>query len=129
MANEKKEGTNFKTSNLIKITKWRCFLIGHSHKEELNDSGYAICDRCGMHEYYDNEKDLRSWPRMNDYPIWHPVYNKFISIKDFFSFKKNEIKEFFFGKTWCSYCETDFLTRKFKNGECPRCGQQDDLPF
>ena len=129
MTSENKEKTEFKSSALIKITDWRCFFIGHSDKEKLNDSGYAICDRCGMHEFYDNEEALRSWPRMKDYPIWGPFYNKLISIRDFLSFKKNEIKEFFFGKTWCSYCETDFLTRKFKNGHCPQCGEQDDLPY
>ena len=36
----------------------KCRLWGHKIGD-LNDSGYAICERCGMHEYYHNEHNYK----------------------------------------------------------------------
>lgn len=56
------------------ITNWICFVIGHSHKSGTNDSGYGICDRCQMHDYYDSDPEIRAWPRKWHYPFWGRTY-------------------------------------------------------
>lgn len=34
--------------------KIKCFFFGHKISEENEDCGYAVCERCKAHEYYDS---------------------------------------------------------------------------
>lgn len=35
--------------------KTKCFFLGHKIDDKFTDSGYYVCERCGMHEYWNNK--------------------------------------------------------------------------
>lgn len=41
--------------NRISIITKRIACLFFGHKEDCNDSGYNVCSRCEMHEYYDHD--------------------------------------------------------------------------
>lgn len=111
------------------ITNWKCFMVGHSFEENLNDSGYGICDRCLMHSYYDNDREIRGWPRMDNYPIWMPLFNRTIRLSVYIRSRFFQLKKYLFYKEICHECKQASFHRHWKNGMCPKCGYMEDLPF
>ena len=91
-------------TDLERNISWKCLFTGHSFKSGSNDGGYGICDKCGMHQYYDNEPDIRAFPRMDDYPIQEWVFRPVRRLVDNIKWKI---------RSW------DFLGSK----------EHDDLPF
>ena len=55
-----------------------CFLFGHKISD-TTDSGYATCDRCSAHEYYDreftNKWDNAGWLLYPYYKILRVINN------------------------------------------------------
>jgi hypothetical protein len=54
-----------------KIRRFICVVLGH--RGGFNDSGYNVCDRCGLHEYYDLHDYARYqylWVRRFGFKDW-----------------------------------------------------------
>lgn len=87
--------------------KIKCRLFGHK-KSKFTDSGYIVCERCGMHEYYDAKinKDQfdTSAPFFEQAGIFPKIADKVFGIRQYV---ENKIYQFRY--------------RKFN--------REDDLPF
>lgn len=69
------------------LARFLCYLFSHKISE-ANDSGYAICSRCGCHEYYDSSYYTNKWDDAGWLvkPIWW-VQRKYYDTKYYWKHK------------------------------------------
>lgn len=113
--------------------KLKCKLFGHKIGD-LNDGGYAVCERCLMHSYY--QALPKSHPdSMNDSEECFyddaVLLRPFWKLNCFFDTIKEKIQSkirYYFEKTQCYYCGEISLQKDYIDYKCPKCGKE-DLPF
>lgn len=129
-----------------KVDNWNCYIIGHSFKEGWNDSGYLICDRCEMCEYYDYDDDATPTLKMTDYPFWgkwaivwfyHQKLVPFLFVVKswdrtrywfWYKSKLGTLLDYKFGFGYCDNCLKKSRHKDWKGDVCPICGES-NLPF
>ena len=105
--------------------KLYCFFWGHKKSEE-NDSGFAICPRCNMHEYYDN-------PLCCSDAKWPYFYSDGVLLRPIFYLRRRVLAACLNYRNrnrlvGCTYCFQQSKAKQWKYNICPKCGEE-ELPF
>ena len=105
--------------------KIKCVLFGHKISAHT-DSGYAICERCKMHSYYDN-------PFCNPEAKWPYFYTEAVLVMPFLNAKARISTMMYNYKNrnrlvGCTICKCQSRQKEWNGNTCPKC-RQEDLPF
>jgi len=108
-----------------KFMNARCFLFGHK-PAPYTDSGYAICERCGMHSFYDNPHCCHEakWPYYDsDAVLLRPYF--YARQKIAFAMARHTERN---KPRTCHYCFKSSKQKHWTGDTCPKCKEQ-NLPF